>query len=188
MRKNAVFQAGDKHAVKLQPLGRMHRHELHCILAGFGLVITGFQRGMRQESQQRRQGLASFKVRRQHFGNGLAQNGRQVQPLAGGRLAQTRTAQFINGQRHGIAAKAFLADKSLGGVDQFTQIFEPILAVFVSLVVFFKPAVRQHQHDDVAQRAPSGLLAHHVQLGHKRAQIGTRLARHGTDAVMQRTT
>ena len=108
--------------------------------------------------------------------------------MAGGRLAQTRAAQFINGQRHGIAAKTFLADKGFGSVDQFTQIFEPILAVFVGLVVFFKPAVRQHQHDDLAQRAAGGLLTHHVQLGHKRAQIGARLARHGTHAVMQRTT
>jgi hypothetical protein len=53
MREQALFHAGDEHAVKLQALGRMHRHELDGVLPGLRLVVARFQRRMRQERRQR---------------------------------------------------------------------------------------------------------------------------------------
>ena len=52
--------------------------------------------------------------------------------------------------------------------------------------MFFKPTVLQHQLNDLAQREACGLLAQHIELGDESAQIGTRLARHRTDTVVQR--
>lgn len=49
MRKQPLFQTRHKHTVKLQPLGGVNRHQLKCILAGAGLMLAGFQRGMRQK-------------------------------------------------------------------------------------------------------------------------------------------
>ena len=115
MRKNTVFQTGDKNAVKLQPFGGMHSHQLHGVLAGFGLVVAGFQRGVRQKGDQRRQRFTGVAVRHQQPGQGLVQHGRRwLQALTGRRLRQRGLGlrrQLVNRQRHGISAKAFLTDK-----------------------------------------------------------------------------
>ena len=42
VRKQAVFQAADKHRIKLQPLAGVDGHQLHRVLAGLGLVVAGF--------------------------------------------------------------------------------------------------------------------------------------------------
>ena len=52
VREQALFHAGDKHAVKFQPLGSVHRHQLHSVLPGLGLVVAGLQRGMGQKGGQ----------------------------------------------------------------------------------------------------------------------------------------
>ena len=59
MREQAFFQSGDEDRVELEPLGRMHRHQLDRVLAGLGLVVTRFERRMGQEGGQRAQRLAA---------------------------------------------------------------------------------------------------------------------------------
>ena len=49
VREQAFFHAGDEDAIKLQPFGRVHRHQLHRVLAGLRLVVTRLERGMRQK-------------------------------------------------------------------------------------------------------------------------------------------
>ena len=58
VREQALFQAGDENAIKFQSLGRVHRHQLHRILTGLGLVVAGLQRCVRQEGGQGREGFA----------------------------------------------------------------------------------------------------------------------------------
>ena len=76
---------------------------------------------------------------------------------------------LVHRQGHGVAAKAFLTDKRLGGVDQFAQVLQPVLAFFFQPVMLQQPAVLQHQLDDFAQGQAAGLLAQHLQLGDKSA-------------------
>ena len=66
--KQSFFEAGDEDAVKLQALGRVHGHQLHCILPGLRLVVSRLQSGVGKKSHQRTQGFAGFKIRRQKFG------------------------------------------------------------------------------------------------------------------------
>ena len=164
----------------------MHGHQLHGVLPGLRLVVARLERRMGQESRQRRQRFAGFGIGRQEFRQQRV--GCRIQPLAGRRLAEVQPrAQLVDRQRHGVPAKAFLAHKRLGGVDQFGQIFQPVLAFLFELVMRFKPAVRQHQPNDFAQAHALGLLAQHIELGDKGAQVGAGLARHGADAVVQGT-
>ena len=79
----------------------MDGHQLHRVLAGLGLVVAGFERGVREESAQRREGFAGVEI-----------------DDAGGSGGQ-RGAVLVQRQRHRIAAKAFLGDKALGGIDEF---------------------------------------------------------------------
>ena len=62
VREQTFFHAGDEDAVKLQAFGRMHRHELHRVLAGLRLVVTGLECRVRQKSGQRREGFAGFGI------------------------------------------------------------------------------------------------------------------------------
>lgn len=136
--KQAVFQAADEHGVKLQPLAGVHGHQLHRVLPGLGLVIARLQRGVGQKCGQRREGFARVHIH--HAGHGGARQGRvpqrriHIQTLAGGALRERR-AVLVQRQGHGIAAKALQGDKALGGVEQFVQIFQPILAFFVGFVM-----------------------------------------------------
>ena len=59
MREQALFEPADEDAVKFQPLGGVHRHQLHRILPGLRLVVAGLQCSVRQKGRQRRDGLAS---------------------------------------------------------------------------------------------------------------------------------
>ena len=76
---------------------------------------------------------------------------------------------LVHRQGHGVAAKSFLADKGLGGVDQLAQVLQPVLAFFFQPVMLQQPAVLQHQLDDLAQGQATGLLAQHIKLGDKSA-------------------
>ena len=49
VREQAFFEAGDKDRVKLQSFSRVHRHQLHRILPGLGLIVARFERGMREK-------------------------------------------------------------------------------------------------------------------------------------------
>jgi hypothetical protein len=40
----------------------VHRHQLHRVLPGLGLVVAGLQRRMRQEGRQRRHDLAGLGI------------------------------------------------------------------------------------------------------------------------------
>jgi hypothetical protein len=51
--KQPLLQPGDEDDVEFQPLGGMHRHQLHRLLPLAGLVLAGFQRGVREEGGQR---------------------------------------------------------------------------------------------------------------------------------------
>ena len=53
MRKQTFFQTGDEHAIKFQTFGRMHRHQLHRVLSGLRLVVTGFQSRVTEKRRQR---------------------------------------------------------------------------------------------------------------------------------------
>ncbi len=54
--------------------------------------------------------------------------------------------------------------------------------------MFLQAAVLEHQLDDFAQRAAAGLLAQHIDLGGKSAQVGTGFAGHGTHRVVHGAT
>mmetsp|Transcript_37598 Transcript_37598/g.68057 ORF Transcript_37598/g.68057 Transcript_37598/m.68057 type:complete len:252 (-) Transcript_37598:251-1006(-) len=43
VREQAFFQARDEDRIELQALGRVHRHKLHRVLPGLGLVVAGLQ-------------------------------------------------------------------------------------------------------------------------------------------------
>jgi hypothetical protein len=104
VREQAFFQPADEHRIELQPLAGVHRHQLHGVLAGLGLVVAGLQRRVRQEGGQRRQGLAGVGVgaAQRHVQHG--QPG--VQALAGRALRQRGAAGCARpGQGHGIAPK-----------------------------------------------------------------------------------
>ena len=62
VREEAFFNAGDEHGVKLQALGRMHRHQLHGVLASLRLVVARFKRGMGQKRRQGRHDFTGFSV------------------------------------------------------------------------------------------------------------------------------
>jgi len=53
VRTQAFFHAADEYAVKFQALGRMHRHQLHGLLAFARLAFTRFQRGVGEEGGER---------------------------------------------------------------------------------------------------------------------------------------
>ena len=59
VRKQPVLHPGQEHDGELQSLGGVQRHHLHAVFPFLGLAFAGFQRGVRQESLQRRQFLAS---------------------------------------------------------------------------------------------------------------------------------
>ena len=84
-----------------------------------------------------------------------------------------------------MAAKAFLRDKALGGVDQFLQVFHPVSAFFLDAVVLQQTALVQHQVDDLAQRQALGLLTDHIDHGDKRPQIRPGLAGGGAHRIVQ---
>ena len=54
MREQALFEPGDEHHVELEALGGVRGHHLQRISAFAGLVLAGFERGVRQERGQRR--------------------------------------------------------------------------------------------------------------------------------------
>ena len=162
VREQPLFQPGNEHAIKLQTLGRVHRHELDCVLPGLRHVVARLQRGVRQKSGQGRQGLAGLQVGAQ------------------------RCLLRVGLECVGVAAKAFLHDKALGGVDQFFQILDPVRAFALGAVVRQQAAVLEHALHDVAQVHACALLAQHVNLGHKPGNGRARAPPHGAYAIVQR--
>ncbi len=53
MREQAFLQPGDEHRVEFQPLGGVHCHQLQRVVAGAGLMLAGFERGVSEEGIQR---------------------------------------------------------------------------------------------------------------------------------------
>jgi hypothetical protein len=49
VREEALLQAADEDRVEFQALGGMHGHQLQGVVAFAGLVLAGFERGVRQE-------------------------------------------------------------------------------------------------------------------------------------------
>ncbi|MNV37166.1 hypothetical protein D3C71_1286760 [compost metagenome] len=93
---------------------------------------------------------------------------------------------FIERQSYRVAPKAFLRDKTLGGVDQLLQVLDAVGAFLFSAKVLHQPRGFEHLLDDAAQVQALGLLTQHIHHGHKRAQVGARLAGHGAHRVVQR--
>ena len=52
VREQALFQAGDEHGVKLQPLGSMHSHQMQRIVLVARLMFARFQRCMSEERSE----------------------------------------------------------------------------------------------------------------------------------------
>ena len=75
VRKQALFQTGDEHDVKFQPLGRVHGHQLKRILPFTRLMLTGFERGVGEKRSQRVGVVDCVRVRRilQEIGCGADQ-------------------------------------------------------------------------------------------------------------------
>ena len=148
---------------------------------------------MRQEGGQGREGFASVDVHDAgHCGRELLIQHRRVgvQPLAHRalRALPQRRAMLIQRQGHRVAAKALVGDKALGSVDEFFQILDAVGAFFFGTKVLHQPGGFEHLLDDAAQVQPLGLLTQHIDHGHKRAQVGARLAWHGAHRVVQRAT
>ena len=53
MREEAFLQPGDEHRVELEPLGRVHAHQLQRGPALVGLGVARLQRRVREECRQR---------------------------------------------------------------------------------------------------------------------------------------
>ncbi|MNX91752.1 hypothetical protein D3C86_1238570 [compost metagenome] len=69
MREQPLFQAGNEDRVEFQALGGMYRHELDGVLTLLGLVVAGFQRGVRQEARKRGQPVRRHDGRVDHAGH-----------------------------------------------------------------------------------------------------------------------
>ena len=91
---------------------------------------------------------------------------------------------LIERQRHGVTAKALLRDEALCRVDQFFQIFDAVGAFLFGAKVLHQPRGFEHLLDDAAQVQALRLLAQHIHHGHKRSQVGARLAGHGAHRVV----
>ena len=58
--EKALLETCDEYQIELESLGRVNRHQLHCILTFLGLVVPCFQRCMSEKSNERRHGLGRF--------------------------------------------------------------------------------------------------------------------------------
>jgi hypothetical protein len=117
VREQALLEAGDEDDVELQPLGRMHGHQLHRVLPLAGLMLAGFERGVREEGGQRTAiGAAaspSMAAFLQEVGRRVDQFVEVLQPLLAFLLGQVVLAQaaFRSGGRSLRAA----ADRGFRG-------------------------------------------------------------------------
>ena len=172
MREQAFFQTGQKDVVEFQPLGSMDGHQLHGILPGLCLVVTGLERGVGQESQQGRDDLAGLRV-----GQHVHRSHRRGQADGDG------AGGLVHRQGHGVFAKALLGHKGLGGIDQFVQVLQAVLAVLFVAVEVAQARGVEHMLDDLPQRQTPCGLAHGIHQGHKALQVGPGLAGHGGHAL-----
>ena len=156
----------------------MYGHELHGILPGLGLVVARLQRSVDEEGLQRREGFAGVGIgaSQRLVGQCLVQQRQAGVDALAGRALRERggggAGRFIQRQGDGIFAKAFLQHKAFGGVDEFVQVFQALLAFFVGAVMLLQAAGVQHMFDGVAQALPGHGFAHHVDQGVKAAQLG----------------
>ena len=79
-----------------------------------------------------------------------------------------------------------MGDKTFGGVHQLFEVFHPVGAFAVGAVVLHQATVFKHEFDDFTQAEVLRLFAHHVQFGHKRADIGAGFAFERGNRVVQR--
>ena len=91
---------------ELQPLAGVHGHQLHGVLPGLRLVVARFQRGVGEKGGQRRLACRRFAGRR----------GLRIHFRWQSRFHACIHLRRGRGQRHGVAAKAFLLGEGLGGV------------------------------------------------------------------------
>ena len=185
MGEQALLHPGDEDTVKLQPFGRVHRHQLHSVLPGLRHVVARLQGRMGQEGHQGRQHFAGFSkgVIDLIAQSRIITDTREA--LACRALLQGRRSNLNQGGS--IAPKAFECDKALSSIHQLFQVFDPILTFTVSAVMLQKSAVVKHKLNDGAQVHIDRLLTHHIHLGHKARNSSPRPARQGTDRIMQGT-
>ena len=131
VREQALLHAADEHGVKFQPLAGVHGHQLHGVPPGLGLVVAASSAAWVRKAARAR-GFRPCRCPRCR--GSLVSAARPagcvgVQALAHGTLPQRRSV-LVQRQGHGIAAKTFLRDKALGGVDEFLQVFDAVLAFF----------------------------------------------------------
>ncbi len=167
VREQALLQAGNEDNVELQPLGGVHGHQLHRVLAGLCLVVAGLQRGMRQEGDQRGH------LRRRFIGDQLG-DGIAVRLAA--LDAQHRVVAHRQRGGDGIDAVALLGHEGLGGGHQFLQVLDAVETFLLALVMRDEAAGVDHVLDDLGQRHLARVGAHLLDQPHERRQLRPRRA------------
>ena len=164
VRKQSFFQAGDEDRVELEPLGRVHGHQLDRLCALRGLVIAGLERGVREEGGQRRH--------LRLIGSGQPRNG--CAPVRGVGVGRPRRSLCRGDVPRQVGRHvAELGHESGRGVDQFTQVLDTLLAFALAAIVREKTAALDHVLHGLGKR-------HRLRLGAQRrdqsGEGGQRLA------------
>ena len=162
-----------KTAVELQPLGGVHGHQLDRVLPGLRLVVAGLQRGVGQEGRQRAHDLAGFGVGRQRL--------RQQRHAAGDRARPL----LVDRQRHGVLAETLLRHEGLGGVDQFVEVLDAVLAFLLGAVEVDQAAALQHCSMISRSVWPRVASRSESISAMKAAQVAAALAGDRADALVQ---
>jgi hypothetical protein len=119
------------------PLAGVHGHQLHGVLPGLGLVVAGLQRGVGQEGGQRRHDFARVSASGAAARPAAARSGSSPW-LAG--LCVRGWPCSSSGRATASLAEALLRDEALGGVDQFLQVLDAVLAFLLGAVVLQQAA------------------------------------------------
>ena len=153
VRKQPLLQPGDEHHVELQTLGRVHRHQLHRIVSVLRLVVASLQRRVGEECGQRRDIGCRRAGSRRGDRHAVGVDQHRLRRLVGHRRqADTQI------RRH-VLLDALLGEERAGGVDQFAQVLDALLALALGLIERGQPRGIDHLPDQFWQRQLTGLRA-----------------------------
>ena len=133
VRKQPFFEAGDEYGVELEPLGRVHGHELQRRPALGRLRFARLERRMREECRQRI--------------GGAGRDGR-------------RGVRGVRREHRRVHRQIGFAQKALRGVDELVEIVDPVSAVLFVAVMRGEAGCGIDVRDRLGQRQADGRGAH----------------------------